>query len=594
MRASHCAGMPYASEVSKRKALACRGFIAFISIALFSTVLFAATIAHPVAAQEKQGDSVEDSDSSDQGDDIDSPPPTTAEAPPPPTTELVQPDEPTTQRQSSPVVFAAPTGLIVGKNRTLQINAYPYIVSGHAISSCGSASGITADHLTSVSNVLGSCTYTVDPVNTFQGNTTFTIPYSFTDGSTYNGQVSVTIGPDSDISYSGPTQTRPMSVKHRIRTTIDAAVFASDGDYEIQCTRFLVPLQANSVTIHSNVGCVVDFTAALGGTGARFEVDYQSSGGDTSKITIWLANNTGTSRIQYTAPTGLFVQLGLSTTIDASTYAREDTRDYRVFCISFDQADLDLIVSQNGCNFTVRPSGGATAGDKSFRIRYSSSGGSSAFGTVTIAVTAASDITYTEPVDLQVAKNRTKTINALDYVTETDSQYTITCADATSIDTTELQTVTRPDLNKPCEFLITPKSVEGAATFTINYSSTGGDTLRAVVSITVGPDSTITFTAPTGLTVGTNRTRTIDASAYAAEAHSGYSITCGNATSVDTDELQSVTRPDAANKPCEFLIDPKTVQGSASFTVPYTSEGGHTVNGVVPITVGARDGVDEV
>ena len=277
--------------------------------------------------------------------------------------------------------------------------------------------------------------------------------------------------------------------------------------------------------------------------------------------------------------------LGGSTRINARTYAREVYFDYRIFC-SLAQSHTDLIITNHGCTFTIRPTATATTGAKTFQISYFSTGGAELDNqSATITVIPASDITFTAPTGLSVATNRTRTINALDYVTETDASYTITCGDATAIDTTELMSVTR----NGCNFTITPKNVQGEASFTIPYTSSGGDTESGVIPITVGPDSTITFTAPptTGagrLLVAVNRTRTVDASDYASDG--SYTITCGDATAIDTTELSTVTRPDATNKPCEFLVTPKNVQGAASFTVPYTSSGGHTASGIIPITVG--------
>ena len=51
------------------------------------------------------------------------------------------------------------------------------------------------------------------------------------------------------------------------------------------------------------------------------------------------------------------------------------------------------------------------------------------------------NIQFTAPSDLKVGINRTQTINALDYAT--DSGYTITCGTATSIDSTKLTSVVR-------------------------------------------------------------------------------------------------------------------------------------------------------
>ena len=56
----------------------------------------------------------------------------------------------------------------------------------------------------------------------------------------------------------------------------------------------------------------------------------------------------------------------------------------------------------------------------------------------------------------------------------------------------------------------------------------------------VGAASEIVFVAPSGLKVGTNRTRVINVLDYATDG--SYTVTCGAATAIDTTELQSVTR----------------------------------------------------
>ena len=492
----------------------------------------------------------------------------------------------------STLAFTPPTGLRVGRNTTQTISALNYITEDPAYTvSCGNATGVDTAKITSISR--SGCVFTVDPINTLtpaqQGDTTFSVLFTSTGGTTTTGTFTINIGPDSNLTFSGPELLSELAVRGGQRTRIDASVYASDGDYGIQCTSFTPPTSGNPVIIDSSVGCIVDFTANVFGLGrprTHFIVNYRSTSGATLNAReIWVRGNLGTSSLTYTAPTNLIIPPGGSSRIDASVYVREATSAYRVFCLSYSHAHSDLIISQDGCTFTIRPTASATAGNKSFRINYSSSGGSTRTGTVTIAIGPTSDITFTAPTDLTVGKNRTKTINALDYVTDTDTRYRISCGDATAIDTTELMSVTRSG----CNFTITPKNVQGAASFTVPYTSTGGGTHSGVIPITVGPDSTITFTAPpaTGagrLQVGTNRTRTFDVSSYAADG--SYTITCGDVTAIDTTELQSVTRPDAANKPCEFLVTPKNVQGAASFTVPYTSSGGHTASGAIPITVG--------
>ena len=98
------------------------------------------------------------------------------------------------------MTFTAPTGLKVGRNRTLEIDAAAAISgedSTYAIS-CGDATGVDASKMT-VSHTGSSCTFTVDPVNNLasgsQGDTTFSVAFTSTGGATASGTFTVNIGP---------------------------------------------------------------------------------------------------------------------------------------------------------------------------------------------------------------------------------------------------------------------------------------------------------------------------------------------------------------------------------------------------------------
>ena len=76
-------------------------------------------------------------------------------------------------------------------------------------------------------------------------------------------------------------------------------------------------------------------------------------------------------------------------------------------------------------------------------------------------------------------------------------------------------------------------------------TSSGGDTENAVFSIEVGLASTVTYTAPSGLSVGRNRTLDIDASGFASDSGSGYVISCSDA-SMSKVRLRPTDNPDGA------------------------------------------------
>ena len=196
------------------------------------------------------------------------------------------------------------------------------------------------------------------------------------------------------------------------------------------------------------------------------------------------------------------------------------------------------------------------------------------------------------PTDLKIGRNRTLEINVLDHASEASpASYTISCGDATSVDNTRLTDVTHT--GSSCAFTVNPidtlaPALQGDATFTVPLTSEGGHTRNAAFTVEVGPDSTISYMAPTGLKIGRNRTLEINVLDHASEASpASYAISCGDATSVHS-RLTGVTHTGSS---CAFTVNPidtltPAQQGAATFTVPLTSEGGHTRNAAFTVEVG--------
>ena len=113
------------------------------------------------------------------------------------------------------------------------------------------------------------------------------------------------------------------------------------------------------------------------------------------------------------------------------------------------------------------------------------------------------------------------------------------------MDNTKLTSVSHT--GSSCTFTVDPidtlaSSLQGDTTFTVPLTSTGGHTLDATFTVNIGPDSTISYTAPTGLKVGRNRTLVIDVTDHATEANpASYDISCGDASGVDSTKLTGVT-----------------------------------------------------
>ena len=495
---------------------------------------------------------------------------------------------------SSSISFNAPSTLTVGRNRTLEIDASSYAPDGSYSISCGDATGVDATKMT-VTHTGSSCDFTIDPVDTLtpanQGDTTFSVAFTSSGGATATGAFTVNIGPDSTITYTPPTLERGSNLR---TFTIDAANYVAEttgSGYTISCGT-ATSVDTTEITSVTRLSNSCRYRIVLNGTQGTtgFTVPYTSTGGHAISRAVQITVGPA-SAITFMAPaSNPAVAASRTLTLDVSSYATDGS--YTISCGTISEfSALISLGNQTGCSIPVIA--GTSTGTAVISVPYISSGGATTTRSISIDVGVASNIQFTAPSNLKVGINRTQTINALDYAT--DSGYTITCGTATSVDSTKLTSVVRDSSGNGCGYTITPISTlttqqQGSANFTVPLASDGGDTENAVFSITVGPASTITFTPPSpALSVAKNRTLVVDVSGYAVEANpTNYAISCGDATSIDTVELQSVTHTGSS---CTFTINPKNVTGSASFTVPYRSEGGHSVSGAISVTVGTDSNI---
>ena len=266
---------------------------------------------------------------------------------------------------------------------------------------------------------------------------------------------------------------------------------------------------------------------------------------------------------------------GETLAISAGGYATDGT--FTITCADATSISTELSSvtrTANSCNYSARAKATASAGSATFTVPYTSTGGDTQNGQISITITA---ISYTAPTDLKVVAGANADINASSWATHTG--YTISCGDAKSIHT-KLSSVTRTA--NTCNYRITAKAAAtaGDATFTIPYSSSSGATLDAQVTVKV---SNIAFTAPNNLTMAAGETLAVSAGGYATDGTS--TISCADATNIST-EFSSVTR--TANS-CNYSVIAKATAsaGSATFTVPYTSSGGDTHNGIISVTISA-------
>ena len=179
----------------------------------------------------------------------------------------------------------------------------------------------------------------------------------------------------------------------------------------------------------------------------------------------------------YTAPTNLTMAAGETLAISAASYASDGT--FTISCAnatSISTQFTSVTRTANTCNYSAIAKATATAGAANFTVPYTSSGGDTHNGTISITITT---ISYTAPTGLKVVAGSNTDITASSWASHTG--YTITCGDAKSIHA-KLSSVARPDAaTKPCEYRITAKATAtaGDATFTIPYASSSGATLDA-------------------------------------------------------------------------------------------------------------------
>ena len=335
---------------------------------------------------------------------------------------------------------------------------------------------------------------------------------------------------------------------------------------------------------------------AVGSQGdTTFSVAFSSTGGATASGTYTI-NIGPDSTITYTAPTGLQIGRNLTLTIDASDYVSEAGSSYTISCSdarSIHSRLTSVARTANTCSYTIDPNNSASTGNASFTITYTSTGGHSIVRVISLRVGPNSAITLNTPPtsganSLLTGRNRALVVDAGSYASETSgSGYTITCGNATSVDSTRLTSVTRTA--NSCSFTVTPISTLSstlqttAATFTVPYTSSGGAAANGIISVKIGPDSTITYTAPTGLKVGRNRTLTINAASYASDG--SYTISCGGATGLDN-KINFIRRTG-----CAFTITPinnltPAEQGDATFAIPFSSDGGHSISRTITVNIG--------
>ena len=487
--------------------------------------------------------------------------------------------QPAASQTTSDIVFTAPTGLIVGRNHTLAINASNSVADGSNTITCADATGVDATKMTVTRGTgANACTFTVDPVNNLapasQGDATFSVLFTSSGGDTETGTFTVNIGPDSNIRTVNIPN--PLRFNSNVREhKVNFSRFATDGDYEIFCTSVTATL--GTISNRAADSCIFDYRLSFAFGTSRFNVSFRSAGGSTTTTSFRFNITTATFLNSFSFPAQNVV-VGSTTDLEAGNHI-SITSFYanNYFCFDPTNIDSKITVILRGCRYIIT---GVTAGTASFNVNFRVTDGAVRSAAVTVNVRLPSNIVFNAPTGLEVGRNRTLAIDASEHAT--DSSYTITCGDATGVDNTKLTSVTQVTPPGGCVFTVDPidslaAGSQGDTTFSVPFTSSGGDTETGTFTVNIGPDSNVVFTAPSGLSVAAGRVLVIDASDYASDG--SYTITgCAAATGVDS----KIT---VSNAGCSYGITAGSTAGTASFTVPYTSSGGDTENGAISVTI---------
>ena len=494
----------------------------------------------------------------------------------------------------SPPLASGAGSLATPRNRALVIDADRYATDGTWTISCGEPSGIDSDIFSVVRN---GCDFTVTPQQTATtGAATFSVPFTSAGGTSADGQFTVNIEDDTKISYTPPPATGAGSliVPQGSSRTIDVSGYASETDsssYTITCGQASV-FTSRIISVSNSPGsCDYTVTAAADAsittpvTGQSFTVPYISSGGATANAVIPVSVGPASS-MALSIPSDLQVVAGGTITVYAAGFASDGPYGINCGNASSVSGSLQSVDSQtsedsSGCTYTVTAGSGAGAG--AFTVLYTSDGGSVRSGQIPINVVAAASINWTPPASAVAVAGRTVTIDAS---SASHASLTVTCGGAQNIGS-RLASVTR---TSGCVYQATAAATPGTGFFTIPFTVADADNniqaSRSVqVAITV---SAIAYTAPADLSINACCDLEIDASQYATDG--SYTISCQDPADIHPN-LSQVTRGTGANACVYTATAAPTASGTATFTVPYRSTGGHTLNATITIAITPRSNI---
>ncbi len=279
--------------------------------------------------------------------------------------------------------------------------------------------------------------------------------------------------------------------------------------------------------------------------------------------------------ITFNAPSGLTVVAGQSIVIDASDYASDP--GFVISCANptgVDSSKVWVTRASGTCDFTVRASVSAVAGNTTFSTVLSSSRTGSTTLTATFTVTIT-------PMSVPAG-------GQLTFLMQGQPAWGAVgfgCSTApTGVDASRYS-VTRPS---GCFRRITVESsaTTGPASFTVrlSYANSGGQSWATTFNFVITPASNIIFTAPPGgLTIPVGQFRNFDVSSYATDGD--YTISCRFSAASRHSLIASV-----ANTGCDFTVRAGRTAGAATLSVIYNSDNGGfwpvgELTAEIPITV---------
>ena len=374
----------------------------------------------------------------------------------------------------------------------------------------------------------------------------------------------------AQITFTAPTNlTLPAGGTGYI---IDASGYATDGSNTFTCG---VPSGVDSrLTVTQSAANSCSFTVAASATAATgnasFTTVLTSSGGGTQSATFTIAI-TAASSIIFTAPASIPLGAGNYKTVNFGSYATDG--DYTITC-SFNanpanRHALLASVTATGCNFRVWA--GSSQGAATVRVTYHSSGGAEITRDIPFSIGPSSVLIYQRVSNLRLRTGGTMQIDAGSYASD-QGGWTISCGDATAVDSK----ITVNSRNG-CVYSITAGSTAGSASFTVPYTSAGGNARTGRIDIEV-VTSNIVFANP-ALSVSRHGIIDINAADYASDGSN--TISCGTITQSHA-LIASID-----DNGCSISITAGGTAGTATFTVPYTSNGGDTHNGQISLVIGS-------